>query len=82
VEDGIAMFPDAPTLRGTKHVLEMIKAVENGYSGTILFVIQMMGYKVFKLNRKMEPEFTKAVLKASKQGVSILAYELLLRKMK
>ena len=31
--DGVAMFPDAPTERGSKHVYEMIKAVEQGYAG-------------------------------------------------
>ncbi len=42
-DNGIAMFPDAPTTRGTKHVLEMIEAVREGYRGVILFLIQMKG---------------------------------------
>jgi len=42
-EDGIAMFPDAPTTRGTKHVLELIKAIDEGYTAAILFIIQTKG---------------------------------------
>ena len=47
--DGIAMFPDAPTERGAKHVLEMIEAVKQGYRGIIFFLIQMKGPKEFRL---------------------------------
>lgn len=45
--DGVAMFPDAPTARGTKHVLELVKAVEEGYTCAILFVVQLKGCRIF-----------------------------------
>lgn len=73
--DGVAMFPDAPTERGTKHVMEMVNAVENGYRGYILFVIQMKGIKYFTPNKKMDPEFSEALKAAGKRGVKILAYD-------
>lgn len=71
----VAMFPDAPTTRGTKHVLEMIEAVNKGYEGTILFLIQMIGPKIFKLNWEMDKEFSQAVKLAEEKGVRILAYD-------
>lgn len=74
-KDGVAMFPDAPTTRGTKHILELIKAVEEGYKGTILFIIQMEGCKYFTPNKETDPSFFNALIQASKQGVQILAYE-------
>ncbi len=74
-ENGIAMFPDAPTARGTKHVLELAKAVQEGYRCAILFVIQMKGCRVFVPNREMDPVFADALLQASQQGVQILAYD-------
>lgn len=72
---GISMFPDAPTERGTKHVLEMRKAVQQGYIGVIFFLIQMEGPKVFKLNWKMDSKFSNAVKSAWENGVKVLAYD-------
>ena len=39
-ENGVARFPDAPTERGVKHILELIEASKDGYEANILFVIQ------------------------------------------
>ncbi len=75
--DGIAMFPDAPTERGSKHVYEMIKAVEEGYAGFIFFLIQMKGVTHFTPNTVRDPEFTKALRLAQEKGVTILAYDAL-----
>lgn len=74
-EDSIARFPDAPTLRGIKHVLEMIEAVDEGYIGIIFFLIQMRGPKEFRLNWEMDKFFSEAVKLASKKGVQIMAYD-------
>lgn len=73
--DGVCMFPDAPTERGAKHVLEMIDAVEEGYKGIILFLVQMKGPKLFKLNWHMDKTFSEAVKLANEKGVQILAYD-------
>lgn len=73
--DGVAKFPDAPTERGARHVLEMIEAVNQGHRGIIFFLIQMKGPKVFKLNWEMDKEFSEAVKLASRNGVEILAYD-------
>ena len=72
---GISMFPDAPTKRGTKHVLEMIEAVNQGYKCLIFFLVQMKGTKIFKLNWEMDGDFSEAVKYASENGVKILAYD-------
>ncbi|HWQ43733.1 MAG TPA: DNA/RNA nuclease SfsA, partial [Desulfosporosinus sp.] len=73
--EGIAMFPDAPTQRGTKHIYEMIKAVKEGYAGFIFFLIQMRGVKYFTPYETRDPEFAKALKLASEKGVTILAYD-------
>ena len=41
-EEGIAMFPDAPTERGIKHIKELCECVKNGYEGYIFFIIQIL----------------------------------------
>jgi len=74
-DEGVAMFPDAPTVRGTKHVYEMIKAVEAGYGGAIFLLIQMKGVTCFRPNVKMDEEFSKALVLAKVKGVTLLAYD-------
>lgn len=73
--EGIAMFPDAPTERGTKHVLEMIEAVQEGYIGILFFLIQMKGPTGFRLNWEMDPDFSEAVNLAKEKGVQVIAYD-------
>ena len=73
--DGISMFPDAPTERGTKHVLEMIQAVKDGYKGAIFFLIQIKEIKEFRLNWDMDENFSQAIKLASENGVDIIAYD-------
>lgn len=74
-DKGIARFPDAPTQRGKKHVMEMVKAVEEGYVGIIFFLIQMRGPEEFRLNWEMDPEFSQAVKFASENGVLVMAFD-------
>lgn len=77
--DGVVMFPDAPTVRGTKHVREMITAVEQGYLGCIFFLIQMKGVDYFRPNQVMDPPFAAALHEATSRGVTILAYDCLVK---
>lgn len=74
-QDGIVMFPDAPTERGLKHVNELISCTEKGYEAYILFVIQMDKVKYFTPNYGTHPEFGEALKKASQAGVKLLAYD-------
>lgn len=79
-KNGIAMFPDAPTKRGTKHVLELVKSVEDGYTAAILFIVQMKGCHAFIPNRDVDKTFADALLEAQQQGVHILAYDSIIKK--
>lgn len=76
-ENGIAKFPDAPTERGVKHLLELGHAVENGYEAYVLFVIQMKGIYEFTPNIVTHPAFGEALVQAAGQGVHVLAYDCL-----
>jgi len=73
--NGVAMFPDAPTIRGTRHVNELIKAHELGYSCFVFFLVQMKGIKRFAPNSFTDPDFASALLAAKKAGVQIIAYD-------
>lgn len=74
-EDGVCKFPDAPTLRGQKHVLELIQAVEAGFEAYVIFVIQMKGVKVFYPHWERDAAFSQALVKAKEAGVRVLAYD-------
>jgi len=78
-KNGVAMFPDAPTVRGTKHVLELIQASREGYAAAILFLVQMKGCNTFRPHAEMDPDFADAVRKASREGVQVLAYDCMVK---
>ncbi len=73
--DGIAMFPDAPTARGVKHVQELAECVQQGYEAAVIFVLQFQGARLFKPNYATHPEFAAALLRAQAAGVQVLALE-------
>ncbi|MGF7011066.1 A/G-specific adenine glycosylase [Lachnospiraceae bacterium PF1-22] len=74
-EDNRTLFPDAPSERAVKHVRELIEAHKAGYETYIIFVIQMEGVRYFTPNKKMHPEFAKALVEAAAAGVNIRAYD-------
>ncbi len=79
-KDGTALFPDAPTLRGVKHLNELIQCVKNGYDAYVVFVIQMQGVHLFSPNDLTHKEFGDALRKAQKAGVRILAMDCIVTK--
>ncbi len=72
-KDGIAFFPDAPTVRGTKHVNELVDALKKGYQGYIIFLIKMENVNSFAPNYSMDPKFTSSLKRANRKGVNIIA---------
>lgn len=72
-ENGVVMFPDAPTERGVKHVKELCRLKEEGFGAYLIFVIQMKDVKYFTPNIKTHREFAEALCQAEKAGVSIVA---------
>ena len=73
VENGIALFPDAPTKRGVAHLNALAKLVSQGYSCEILFVIQRSDAKSFRPNVKTDNEFSEALKRAKRAGVLVKA---------
>ena len=74
VEEGQARFPDAPTIRGKRHLEELIKAKNEGMNSTVLFLIPREDAKVFSPNWEMDPDFSETLQKAQKANVMIIAY--------
>ena len=76
-ENGVALFPDAPTERGVKHLRELCRAVEAGYEAYLLLVIQMKDIRLFRPNAATHPAFADSLREAAGQGVHILAMDCL-----
>ncbi|MGH4118926.1 DNA/RNA nuclease SfsA [Clostridium sp.] len=73
--DGKTMFPDAPTERGRKHILELIEAKKAGFGAGILFLIQMSNISEFSPYDAMDQAFGDTLRAAKENGVDIFAYE-------
>jgi len=74
-QDGVVMFPDAPTERGVKHINELCRCIDNGYKAYIFFIIQMDNAKYFTPNRKTHPQFAEALKAAAEKGVGVYALD-------
>ena len=74
-EDGQALFPDAPTERGVKHLRGLARAVEQGRRAAVFFVIQMEGVRCFRPNDRTHPAFGEALREATGNGVGVYAYD-------
>lgn len=74
-DGGVARFPDAPTQRGRKHLLELQAAVEAGFDAWVLFVIQMADIRRFEPNWPRDPDFAEALCRAAEHGVQVRAVE-------
>ena len=71
-ENGVLMFPDAPTERGVKHINELCKCVEEGYEAYVCFVVQTEKAKYFTPNKRTHLAFAEALKNAKCRGVNIL----------
>lgn len=69
---GVGYFPDAPTERGVKHLLELAVASRLGYHCIAAFVIQMEGVAEVRPNVATHPAFGEALAEAEAAGVRVL----------
>ncbi|MFQ6013078.1 MAG: DNA/RNA nuclease SfsA [Thermoplasmata archaeon] len=74
VEDGIALFPDAPTVRGRRHVETLTAAVAEGLRAAVLFVVQRPDAATFRPRDETDPAFGEALRQARARGVEVYAY--------
>jgi len=74
-ENGIAMFPDAPTERGIKHLNELATCIADGYDAYVIFVIQMKGVTYFTPNYKTHAAFGEILGKVMSKGVNAMAFD-------
>lgn len=74
VEEGRALFPDAVTTRGQKHLQELMRVVDQGDRGVIFFTVQRGdGYAVSPADA-IDPEYGRLLRQAIAHGVEAIAY--------
>ena len=71
-----AMYPDCPSLRGRRHIMEITSHVENGGRGMMIFIAALPNVEAFKPNSSADPEISRLLLEAKEAGVDIRALEL------
>ncbi len=75
VENGCAMFPDAPTTRGQKHLGDLARLKSDGARAVIFFLIQRTDAVRFAPADAIDPDYGRILRKVAKKGVEIIAYD-------
>ena len=75
VEDQVAMFPDAVTSRGLKHLKEMERLIEKKVRCVMFFLVQRMDAKIFRPAAHIDPAYAIELKKANLCGLEILVYD-------
>ncbi len=73
VQDGVALFPDAPTVRGRTHLEHLIAGRRCGLAAAVLFVIQRADVRAFAPNQEADPKFSAALRLAVRAGIRVQA---------
>ena len=74
VEDGVGLFPDAPTTRGARHMEALMEAKEQGHRAAVIFVVQREDARAFAPNVPADPLFAETLRRANAAGVEVYAY--------
>ena len=70
-----ALFPDAVTTRGTKHLNELARLVHEGHEGVIFFLVQRKDAVYFEPAWKIDLLYAKTLERVYQEGVKILVYQ-------
>ncbi len=73
-KEGISEFPDAITIRGKKHLVDLQNAIKKGYESYLLFLIQREDINFMKIANDIDSNYYNEIIKAQKNGVKIIAY--------
>ena len=73
-ENEIAEFPDATTLRGTKHLKKLIESIKQGFKPYVLFLIQIQNIRKFRIAKDIDKDYYSNFIEANKKGIKFIAY--------
>jgi len=73
-ENRVAMFPDAKTVRGTKHLHELVALKKQGHMAAVFFCVQRQDADCFRPALHIDPVYAETLAGAARAGVMVLAY--------
>jgi sugar fermentation stimulation protein A len=73
-QDGWALFPDAVTSRGARHLRELARVVRSGQRGVMLYLVQRTDCTRWAPAREIDPHYARTLRRVARQGVEVLAY--------
>jgi DNA-binding sugar fermentation-stimulating protein len=74
-QDKIAMFPDSPSERAQKHLVELMELKENGDRAGVLLLV-LRDSKEFRPKWETDPRFSELFYKAIEKGVEVYPVQL------
>lgn len=74
VDEGVALFPDAPTARGRRHLEELAEAVRGGSRAALVWFIQRDDARLLRPFAGLDPAFAEAARRAAAAGVELYAW--------
>ena len=73
VGGGLGLFPDAVTVRGQKHLQELIEMVQQGHRAVLFFCVQHTGIDRVSPADEIDPQYGSLLREAASAGVELLA---------
>jgi sugar fermentation stimulation protein A len=74
VNAGVALFPDAPTERGARHILDLTEVIGEGYETWLVFICQRRDARFLSPNRLTDPGFAEALNTGCSVGLKVFAF--------
>ena len=74
VENGMGMFPDAPTTRGRRHLETLAELAAGGEQASAVFIAQRSDAQRFTPYETVDPEFAAGLRRLNRAGVEVHAY--------
>jgi sugar fermentation stimulation protein A len=71
---GLAMFPDAVTSRGAKHLRELMAMVDAGHRAVLFFCVQLTGVERVEVAADIDPSYAQTMAQALAAGVDVMAW--------
>ena len=75
VENGVARFPDAVTVRGREHLTALQELSARGFRAVMFFLVNRMDAELFTPADAIDPEYGSALRRAAAKGIDILVYD-------
>lgn len=74
VIDGVALFPDAPTTRGARHLRALTRVAQKGAGAAVVWFVQRPDARSLRVDDTADPVFAAAARGAVTAGVRLIAY--------